>query len=87
MNIKELIDQLGKHFVGLWIYQPYGKKRMWVVTFRDINREYWETDLHEEMHEPLLQAVDVIRRQNDGEKVAPTGDKQTVPDMDEATSD
>ena len=78
MVIEENIKKLGHHFVGLWIYQPYGKKRMWVVTFRDINKEYWETDLFDKPVGALAQAVDVIRRQNAGETVAPTGDKQTV---------
>jgi len=76
--LEALILSLGKHFVGLWIYQPYGQDRRWCVTFRDLHGEYWETDLHSDAHSALLQALDVLRGQRAGMTVAATGQRQEI---------
>jgi hypothetical protein len=78
MNLRELIDSLNEHFVGLWIYQPYGKIRMWCVTFRDINKEYWESDLFDEPEDALRQVVKIIVDQKAGAVVTATGQNQQV---------
>ena len=76
--MKRLIQQLGEHFVGLWIYKPYGRRRSWVVTFRDAHGEYWETDLFGAPERALAQAISVIARQGRGELVMATGQVQRV---------
>jgi hypothetical protein len=78
MEMESIIASLGKHFVGLWIYQPYGKDRMWCVTFRDVKGEYWETDLLSNPSEALYQAIYVIKKQEAGEEVKATGQHQEV---------
>lgn len=79
MNLKKTLEEgLGKHFIGLWIYQPYGKTRKWCVTFRDIFGEYWETDLYNTPEGALRQARTVIKKQKSGKKVKATGENQKM---------
>jgi len=79
MELKKIIETgLGKHFIGLWIYQPYGKTRKWCVTFRDISGEYWETDLFNNPEGALKQAGKVIKQQQLGKKVKATGENQSM---------
>ena len=72
----DLIKRLDGHFVGLWVYQPYGRDRTWCVTFRDLQGAYWETDLHHEPQGALLQALSVLRDQRLGKAVEATGQHQ-----------
>jgi hypothetical protein len=78
MTIETLIEQIGLKFVGLWIYQPYGKTRKWCVTFRDLHNEYWETDLFDMPIEALKQAASVLEQQANGQSVMATGSHQTL---------
>jgi hypothetical protein len=78
MSIENMIAVMGDHFVGLWIYRPYGKKKAWTVTFRDAHKEYWETDLFDTPIEALDQARDVLVKQMAGEEVNATGGDQVV---------
>jgi hypothetical protein len=77
-TLEELIEALDKHFVGLWVYQPYGKDRMWCATFRDTKGEYWETDLHDKPENALGQALAVVWLQRAGHEVKATGQHQEV---------
>ena len=42
MNLKDHLDKLGDHFIGLWRFRVKGQPRQWCVTFH-YDGHYYDT--------------------------------------------